>query len=31
MTEIIKQPKTEGGLSKQLLGNFQTENTCEHK
>ena len=31
MTEIIKQPEAESGMSKQLLGNFQTENSCDHK
>ena len=25
MTEIIKQPETECGLIKQILGNFQTD------
>ena len=30
MTEIKKQ-EAESGLSKQLLGNFQTENLCDHK
>ena len=30
MTEIIKQPKAESELSKQLLDNFQTENSCDH-
>ena len=29
--EIIKQPEADSGLSKQLLGNFQTENSCNHK
>ena len=31
MTEIIKQPEVESGLSKQLLGNFQTDNSSDHK
>ena len=31
MPEIIKQPNTESGLNKQLLENFQTENSCYHK
>ena len=31
VTEIINQPQAESGLSKQLLGNFQTENLCLHK
>ena len=31
VTEIIKQQETESGLSKQLLGNFQTENSWDHK
>ena len=31
MTEIIKQPEAESGLSNQLLGNFQTENSYDHK
>ena len=25
----VKQPKDESGLSKQLISNFQTENSCE--
>ena len=29
--ETIKQPEAESGLSKQLLGNFQTENSCNQK
>ena len=28
--EVIKQPETESGSSKQLLDNFQTENSCNH-
>ena len=31
VAEIIKQPEDESGLSKQLLGNFQTEKSCDHK
>ena len=31
MAEIIQQPETESGLSKQLLGNFHTENLFDHK
>ena len=30
MAAIIKQPEPEFELSKQLLRNFQTENSCEH-
>ena len=28
--KIIKQPEAESGLSKQLLGNVQTKNSCDH-
>ena len=31
VAEIINQPQAESGLSKQLLGNFQTENLCDQK
>ena len=31
VTEIIQQPVAESTLSKQLLGNFHTENACDHK
>ena len=31
MAEIIRKYETERGLSKQLLANFQTENSCDHK
>ena len=31
MTEIIIQPEFKSGLSKQLLGNFQTDNSCDHE
>ena len=31
VTEIINQPEPESRLSKQLLGNFQTKNSCDHK
>ena len=31
VAEIIWKPEAEIGLSKQLLSNFQTENSCEHK
>ena len=27
----VKQPKAESGLSKQLLNNFQAENSCDCK
>ena len=30
MAEIIKKPEAECGLSKQLIANFQTENSCDH-
>ena len=28
MTEIIKQSEVESGSNNQLIGNFQTENSC---
>ena len=28
VAEIIRKPEGDGGLTKQLLGNFQTENSC---
>ena len=31
MVEIIKQVEAKSGLNKQLLGNFQTENSSDHK
>ena len=31
MTKIIKQPEAESRLSKQLLGNFQTESSIDHR
>ena len=31
MAEIYKQPEAEIELSKQLLGNFQVENSCDCK
>ena len=31
MAEMIKQLEAESELSKQLLGNFQTESSCDHK
>ena len=31
VTEIMNQPPAESGLSKQLLGNFQTKNLWDHK
>ena len=27
---VIRKLQAESGLSKQLLGNFQTENSCDH-
>ena len=29
--EIIRKPGAESGMSKQLVGNFQTENSWNHK
>ena len=31
MTDVIKQPEAKSGLSKQLLGTFQAENSSDHK
>ena len=31
VAEITKQPEAESGLSKKMLGNFQTENSYDHK
>ena len=30
VAEIIRNPEAESGLSKQLLANFKTENSCDH-